>query len=46
MGYEYLPEEEVSEAAFDAIMAEIDAGATREAVDAVHLECARGICPI
>jgi hypothetical protein len=46
MGYEYLPEEEVSEAAFDAIVAGIDAGATREAVDAVHLECAHGICPI
>jgi hypothetical protein len=46
MGYEYLPEEEVSEAAFDAIVAGIDAGTAREGVDMVHLECASGICPI
>jgi hypothetical protein len=50
LGYEYLPEEEVSVAAFDAIVLGIDpeangAGA-REAVDLVHLECAGGVCPI
>jgi hypothetical protein len=46
MGYEYLPEEEVSAEAFDAIMAGIGVAETREAVDLVHLECAGGVCPI
>jgi adenosylcobalamin-dependent ribonucleoside-triphosphate reductase len=46
LGYEYLPEEEVSQAAFDAIVQNIDATETREGFDAVHLECAGGVCPI
>jgi ribonucleoside-triphosphate reductase (formate) len=46
LGYEYLPEEEVSAAAFDAIVAGIDRGETAEGLDLVHLECAGGICPI
>ena len=46
LGYEYLPEEEVSAAAFEAIVLGIDAGVTQEAVDLVHLECAGGVCPI
>jgi adenosylcobalamin-dependent ribonucleoside-triphosphate reductase len=47
LGYEYLPEEDVSPARFAAIAAAIDATAARdEAVDAVHLDCATGACPI
>jgi ribonucleoside-triphosphate reductase (formate) len=46
LGYEYLPEEEVSAEAFEAIVEGIDAGVMLEAVDAVHLECAGGVCPI
>jgi hypothetical protein len=46
LGYEYLPEEEVSEAAFDAIVLGIDAGGAAEEVDLVHLQCAGGVCPI
>lgn len=46
LGYEYLPEEEVSAAAFDAIVSGISDGAVREGVDMVHLECASGVCPI
>jgi hypothetical protein len=46
LGYEYLPEEEVSPAAFDAILLGIDAGETPEGVDLVHLQCAGGVCPI
>jgi len=50
LGYEYLPEEEVSVAEFDAIVLGIDPQAsgagTREAVDWVHLECSAGVCPI
>ena len=44
LGYEYLPEEEVSAAEFEAIVRRIEAGI--EHVDAVHLECAGGVCPI
>jgi len=46
LGYEYLPEEEVSAASFDAIVAGIDAGTTAEGLDLVHLQCAGGVCPI
>ena len=46
LGYEYLPEEEVSEADFEAIVLGIDAGSAQEAVDLVHLQCAGGVCPI
>jgi hypothetical protein len=44
LGYEYLPEEEVSGADFAAIVLGIDVGL--EGVDLVHLECASGVCPI
>ena len=46
LGYEYLPEEEISAAAFDAIIEAIAAGETPEGVDLRHLECAGGVCPI
>ena len=46
LGYEYLPEEEVSAADFDAIVQAIDAAEMHEGVDMVHLECAGGVCPI
>ena len=45
LGYEYLPEEEISADAFAAIVLGIDVAA-REGVDQVHLECASGVCPI
>jgi hypothetical protein len=44
LGYEYLPEEEVSAAEFDAIVVGIETGS--EDVDMVHLDCAGGVCPI
>ena len=44
LGYEYLPEEDVSAAEFAAIVRGIDAGT--EHVDMAHLECAAGVCPI
>jgi len=46
LGYEYLPEEEVSAAEFAALVAGIDARDAREAVDLAHLQCANGLCPI
>ena len=46
LGYEYLPEEEVSGADFEAIVLGIDVGSAQEAVDLVHLQCAGGVCPI
>lgn len=46
LGYEYLPEEEVSTARFAAIVEGIHDGAVREAVDWAHLQCASGVCPI
>jgi hypothetical protein len=46
LGYEYLPEEEVSAARFAAIVTAIDDDAVVEAVDWAHLQCASGVCPI
>ncbi|MDR3529091.1 MAG: recombinase [Rhodopila sp.] len=46
LGYEYLPEEEISADAFAAIVNAIEGIAMREGVDLVHLECASGACPI
>ncbi len=46
LGYEYLPEEEVPAEWFAALAAAIDDEAVREAVDAAHLQCASGVCPI
>ena len=46
LGYEYLPEEEVDEAEFQAIVAAIRDPALHEALDMAHLACASGVCPI
>jgi len=46
LGYEYLPEEEVEEATFQAIVAAIRDPALHEALDLAHLACANGVCPI
>jgi hypothetical protein len=46
LGYEYLPEEEVSAEDFAAIMLGIEDGMAREGIDLVHLQCAGGVCPI
>lgn len=46
LGYEYLPEEEISAGRFAAIVEGIDDSAVREAVDWAHLQCASGVCPI
>ncbi len=45
LGYEYLPEEEVSADRFAAIVRGID-DAVVEAIDLEHLQCASGVCPI
>lgn len=46
LGYEYLPEEEVSPGRFAAIVEGIEDPALHEAVDMAHLACASGVCPI
>jgi hypothetical protein len=46
LGYEYLPEEEVSAEDFAAIVLGIEDGMAREGIDLVHLQCAGGVCPI
>jgi hypothetical protein len=46
LGYEYLPEEEVSVEVFAALVLAIDSAEAREAVDLAHLQCASGVCPI
>ncbi|MBR0649705.1 recombinase [Roseomonas terrae] len=46
LGYEYLPEQEVTEAEFEAIVAAIRDPALHEALDMAHLACANGACPI
>ncbi|MCW8084253.1 recombinase [Sabulicella glaciei] len=46
LGYEYLPEEEVSAGRFAAIVEGIRDGAVQEAVDWAHLQCASGVCPV
>ena len=46
LGYEYLPEEEVSEDRFAAIVEGIKDPALHEMIDLVHLQCASGVCPI
>jgi B12-dependent ribonucleotide reductase, insertion domain len=45
LGYEYLPEEEMSEPRFAALLARI-AAAPAEAVDPARLQCESGVCPI
>ena len=46
LGYEYLPEEDVTAERFADIVASIDDLDMHEAVDMVHLQCASGVCPI
>ncbi len=46
LGYEYLPEEDVTADRFAEIVASIDDADMHEAVDMVHLQCASGVCPI
>ncbi len=46
LGYEYLPEEEVSFDRFGEILAGISDPALHEAIDLAHLACASGACPI
>jgi hypothetical protein len=46
LGYEYLPEEELSAGKFAAITAMIQDDEVREVVDWAHLQCASGVCPI
>jgi hypothetical protein len=46
LGYEYLPEEEVPEDRFRAIVAAIADPGVAEAVDLARLQCEAGVCPI
>ncbi|MEG3349006.1 recombinase [Novacetimonas sp. GS1] len=46
LGYEYLPEEEISAGKFAAIAAAIHDDDVKEVVDWAHLQCASGVCPI
>ena len=46
LGYEYLPEEEVSAERFAEVVAAIATPARHEAVDLAHLQCASGVCPL
>ncbi len=46
LGYEYLPEEEVSEEHFARIVAGIRDPGLAEAVDLARLQCEAGVCPI
>ena len=46
LGYEYLPEEDVTADRFAELVASIDDADMHEAVDMVHLQCASGVCPI
>ena len=46
LGYEYLPEQAVSEDEFDDIVSRIRGHNDAEAVDMVHLQCAGGVCPL
>jgi hypothetical protein len=46
LGYEYLPEEEVPEGRFAAMVQRIKDPALHEAVDMAQLTCASGVCPI
>ncbi|MFT8540863.1 recombinase [Acetobacter sp.] len=46
LGYEYLPEEEVSAGRFAAITAGIADEKVQEVVDWAHLQCASGACPV
>lgn len=46
LGYEYLPEEEVSLDRFTEIVSHIKDSDVTEDIDIVHLQCSSGVCPI
>ena len=46
LGYEYVPEEEVSLERFVEIVSAINDPEIKEEIDLVHLQCASGACPI
>jgi hypothetical protein len=46
LGYEYLPEEEITAERFAAITAAIAERAADEAIDMERLRCESGVCPI
>ena len=46
LGYEYLPEEELSLEEFVSIVSGIKDEMIHEEIDLVHLQCASGACPI
>jgi len=46
LGFEYMPEEEVTMDQFMEIMSGIDDPGLHEAIDTAHLQCASGACPI
>ena len=46
LGYEYLPEEEISLEKFVDIVKNIQDNTVHEEIDLVHLQCASGVCPI
>ena len=46
LGREYLPEEDVDELRFTALLAGITDPGLHEAIDLAWLECTRGFCPI
>jgi hypothetical protein len=46
LGFEYLPEEEVSLDRFADIVQGISDGEVSESIDLVHLQCASGACPV
>ena len=45
LGYEYLPEEEVSMEKFAALVGALDVS-DAEAIDVAHMQCASGVCPM
>lgn len=46
LGYEYLPEEEISAEYFAEIVENIRDIGAQEKIDLAHLQCASGVCPI
>ena len=46
LGYEYLPEEEISREAYEAIVARISGKAPLEDIDMERLRCESGVCPL
>ncbi|MGG5812014.1 recombinase [Falsiroseomonas sp. CW058] len=46
LGYEYLPEEEISFDRFVEVVEGITDAALHEAIDLAHLQCASGVCPM